>query len=163
MSPFDYALAPWRKYAVFSGRARRSEYWWFVLSSVVLSLVAGVIDSIIGLKFIAGLYGPVQILLILAMLVPSIAVCVRRLHDTNRTGWWMMLVVLPYLVAGVVMGLAGANGAASGMVGSIGLLLIVALIFGIVLFVFTVLDGTHGDNRFGPDPKAAERGGAVPA
>lgn len=66
------------KYATFSGRARRSEYWWFVLANVIIGCIPFV-------NFIWGL----------AVLIPSLAVGVRRLHDTGRSGWWMLLAVVP--------------------------------------------------------------------
>ena len=66
------------KYATFSGRARRSEYWWFALLSFILSFIP-VVNMIYGL----------------AALIPGIAVCVRRLHDTGRSGWWLLLALVP--------------------------------------------------------------------
>lgn len=66
------------KYATFEGRARRSEYWWFALLSFVLGLIPVI-------NWIAGL----------ALLLPSIAVGVRRLHDTGRCGWWILLALVP--------------------------------------------------------------------
>ena len=120
----DWYLKVLKQYAVFSGRARRKEYWFFVLFSVIISVVLGFIDSAIGTAsketgggLLSGIYA-------LAVLIPSIAVTVRRLHDTDRSGWWILIVLVP-------------------------------LIGWIVLLVFMVLDGTPGDNRFGPSPKAA--------
>jgi uncharacterized membrane protein YhaH (DUF805 family) len=73
-----------QKYADFSGRARRSEFWFFEVFAILLSTVAYVIDLVIGMQI-------VQVLVLLALLVPSIAVSTRRLHDTNRSGWWYLL------------------------------------------------------------------------
>lgn len=159
MSPIDYALAPLRKYADFNGRARRSEYWWYVLGLVVAYLVATVLDSLLGLnRMIAGLYGPFALLVALGTFVPSLAVAVRRLHDTNRSGWWMLVVVLPYLALGIVIGMAAGEGDAAAALGSAGLVALIAFAGAVLIFIFMLLDGTKGDNRFGPDPKAAERG-----
>ncbi len=72
-----------RKYAVFEGRARRREYWMFMLLNTIVSLVLSVIGS-----FIVGLYA-------LAVLIPGIAVGVRRLHDTGRSGWWLLIGLVP--------------------------------------------------------------------
>ena len=77
-----------KKYAVFSGRARRKEYWFFVLFYVIISIVLGIIDAVIGTVILGALFG-------LALLVPSIAVTVRRLHDTGRTGWWVLIGFVP--------------------------------------------------------------------
>ena len=88
------------KYATFSGRARRSEYWWFVLFYLIVAVVATVIDSGAGLPQTAG-YGPVTMLVTLALLLPSLAVTARRLHDTGRSGWWMLLSLIP--IGGLVV------------------------------------------------------------
>ncbi|WP_275869004.1 DUF805 domain-containing protein [Knoellia sp. 3-2P3] len=88
------------KYATFSGRARRSEYWWFVLFYLIVAVVATVIDSAAGLPQTAG-YGPVTMLVTLALLLPSLAVTARRLHDTGRSGWWMLLSLIP--IGGLVV------------------------------------------------------------
>ena len=77
------------KYATFHGRARRSEYWWFALFNVIVSVVAAIIDQALGGGQIF------QVLVSLALLLPSIAVGVRRLHDTNRSGWWILIGLIP--------------------------------------------------------------------
>ncbi|MBM7805546.1 uncharacterized membrane protein YhaH (DUF805 family) [Geodermatophilus bullaregiensis] len=82
------------KYADFSGRARRAEYWWFFLFAVVVSLVAAVLDGVIG--------APVfSLLTALGLLVPNLAVSVRRLHGTDRSGWWLLLNLVPF--GGIVL------------------------------------------------------------
>jgi uncharacterized membrane protein YhaH (DUF805 family) len=82
-----------QKYADFSSRARRSEYWWFFLFNVLVGAVASVIDSILHTRY--GSTGLVQALVQLALLVPGIAVGVRRLHDTGRSGWWLLIGLVP--------------------------------------------------------------------
>ncbi|MDN3297873.1 DUF805 domain-containing protein [Streptomyces ficellus] len=85
-----------KKYATFSGRARRKEYWMFTLISTVIYAVLAVIDvSLIGSGVIAGIYG-------LAVLLPTLAVAVRRLHDTGRSGWWLFISLVP-LVGGIIL------------------------------------------------------------
>jgi uncharacterized membrane protein YhaH (DUF805 family) len=79
------------KYADFNGRARRSEFWWWVLFTVLLGIVAGIIDAILGTRSSSGT-GLVQSLVNLAVLLPSLAVGSRRLHDTGRSGWWQLLL-----------------------------------------------------------------------
>ena len=81
------------KYADFSGRARRSEYWWFVLFNVLVSIVASILDSIVGTK--SGGTGLFGVIAALALLLPGLAVGARRLHDTGRTGWWLLIGLIP--------------------------------------------------------------------
>jgi len=90
-----------KKYAVFSGRARRKEYWMFFLISLLISAVLIAIDSLIGTFSQTG-FGLLQGLYSLAVLIPSIAVTVRRLHDTGRTGWWILIGLIP-VIGGIVL------------------------------------------------------------
>lgn len=124
-------LQPYKKYADFSGRARRKEYWSFFLFYMIMMFFLGFIDG-----FLSGFSGSYRVamdnygiglmvgLFILGSIIPSIAVAVRRLHDTNRSGWWLLLGLIP-------------------LIGSIWL---------IVLFCF---DSHPGENRFGKKPKEA--------
>ncbi len=119
-----------KKYAVFNGRARRAEFWYFFLFSAVISIFLAVIDEFMGLKFEMGgeNLGFLSTLYYIAVLIPYLAVVFRRLHDTDRSGLWILIAFIP-------------------------------LIGAIVLLVFLILRGTEGDNRFGPDPKASEASG----
>jgi uncharacterized membrane protein YhaH (DUF805 family) len=154
MTPVDWAKRPIEKYADFSGRAPRAEYWWYFLAVIVASLIAQIIDSMLGLALF-GPYGPLLILLSLGLLVPGLAVTVRRLHDTGRSGWWILIALIPYFLVGVMMGMAAASGSMAGLAG-VGLFAIVALAGAIALLVFMILPGIPGDNRFGPDPYGTE-------
>jgi len=117
-------LAPLLKYAEFEGRARRSEYWLFFLFQVLVYIpvigVAAIGVAANGAKS----QGPDVLVLavILFFILPNITVTVRRLHDSDRSGFWYLIGALP-------------------------------LIGGIWLFVLTLLDGSSGENRFGPDPR----------
>lgn len=82
-------LATLKKYADFSGRARRTEYWLFFLFNFVIAMVLGVLDFVLGTPGILGL------IFALAILIPSIAVAARRLHDTDRSGWWILIAFIP--------------------------------------------------------------------
>ena len=133
----DLMFQPLRKYADFTGRARRMELWLFwllligiqIVFSILIGLVAGptaaVADPTDPFAVLNGpakaLYG-VFFLMMLALLIPSLAVSIRRLHDTNRSGWWILIGLIPFLGA-------------------------------LVLIVFYLLDGTPGPNKYGPDPK----------
>jgi len=81
-----------RKYAVFSGRARRMEYWMFVLINFIIALVLAGIEYLLGIS-----NNVLSILYDLAVLIPSLAVAVRRLHDTNRSGWWILINLIPII------------------------------------------------------------------
>lgn len=139
-----------RQYATFTGRARRSEYWWFALFNFLVSLPAQVLFFVvyfreiwpaitavdsqgnpsgaalndINVGAVAASYIP-MLLVSLALLLPGLAVVVRRLHDTGRSGWWYWISLVPFV--------------------------------GIALLVFMFLDGQAYDNQYGPDPKAGER------
>ncbi|HEY1119274.1 MAG TPA: DUF805 domain-containing protein [Acidimicrobiales bacterium] len=93
-----------QKYADFSGRAGRAEFWWFFLFVTLVSIGATIFDAILGLDFDAGAFGDtgvLQILTFLALFLPDLAVNVRRLHDTGRSGWWVLIVLVPCL--GLIM------------------------------------------------------------
>jgi uncharacterized membrane protein YhaH (DUF805 family) len=119
----DWMLLPLRRYADFSGRSRRKEYWMFILGWVIALVLASIVDGVLGMSgMVGGAYGPVATLLVLALLIPAIAVQVRRFHDQDKSGWFVLLGFIP-------------------IVGSIAVL------------VFMCLPGTAGANRFGDDPK----------
>jgi len=88
----QWYLRPFKKYADFEGRARRKEYWSFALGNFLISLVLGGAGFGFGLgsEYLSSLFG-------LFILVPSIAVGVRRLHDTNRSGWWLLVGFIPII------------------------------------------------------------------
>ncbi len=79
-----------KKYLVFSGRASRKEYWMFVLINFIISILAALIETQLHLNFISGIYS-------LLVLIPSIAVAARRLHDTNRSAWWLLIGLIPII------------------------------------------------------------------
>lgn len=160
MTPVDWAKRPLEKYADFAGRAPRAEYWWYTLAIVVLAVIVSIIESILGLSRMVGPYGALSALLMVALIVPGLAVTVRRLHDTDRSGWWLLLLV-PYFISVALLAMAMAAGSTAGL-GSAGLLGIVGLVGCVVILVFMVLPGTAGENRFGPSPYG-ESVGAVPA
>jgi len=162
----EWMLLPLKRYAEFSGRSRRMEFWMWVLFSVIVSIVLNVIDGILGfstsrsattVSSTGAAFSTVRNIGILgglwtlATLIPSLAVGVRRLHDTDRSGWWILLPAGPYLL-GIILVVMGAVSGSLAMVGLGGVLSLIGLICGIVLIVFYCLPGTPGPNRFGPDP-----------
>jgi len=112
------------KYATFTGRAGRPEYWWWVLATLILFSILHVIDGAIFAPmfgfpaFSAEAGQPLSAIASLALLLPNLAVAARRLHDTDRSGWWLLLSLIPILGT-------------------------------LVLLYFLVLRGTEGSNRFG--------------
>lgn len=82
------------QYADFSGRARRTEYWMFALFNFIFSFVLGFVLAIIGLGFLSYIYS-------IAILIPSLAVCIRRLHDIGKSGWWYLIGFVP--VVGIIV------------------------------------------------------------
>ena len=93
----SWYFAVLKKYAVFSGRARRKEFWMFGLFNIIIFFVLLFIEGIAEIEpLLGGIYG-------LAVLIPDLAVFVRRLHDTNRTGWWMFIGLVPVIGAIVLL------------------------------------------------------------
>jgi uncharacterized membrane protein YhaH (DUF805 family) len=135
----NYYMQAFRKYAVFSGRARRMEYWMFTVINFAIIFALNMLGGALGLgSFALGSLGGdtaaafgsiIGILLgfipglifCLVILLPSIAVGVRRLHDTGRSGLWMLLGLIPFV--------------------------------GLILLVFMLIDSQPGDNEYGPNPK----------
>jgi uncharacterized membrane protein YhaH (DUF805 family) len=150
MTPVDWAKRPLQKYADFTGRASRAEYWWYILGLIIVAVVLSIVESLVGVKgMVIGIYGPLTALLWLATIVPSTAVGARRLHDTNRSGWWQLLAYGPYLI---LMLIRPAAGSALGAVALAGIVSLIALVCAIIVLVFMCLAGTPGENRFGPRP-----------
>lgn len=129
----DWALLPLKRYADFSGRSRRKEYWMFTLMVMVvylaISLVFGLGDPVdsIGEAAGAGIGALIILGVALAFFIPGLAVTVRRFHDQDKTGWLAALGLIPF-------------------------------VGGLILLVFMCLEGTRGPNRYGPDPKEAGPG-----
>ncbi len=134
-----------QRYAQFSGRASRSEFWYFVLFSMIISILLGILDSVLGTGYtyemdtvtmatetaeaatvtVKQTIGYMQSLYGLLVLIPTIAVSIRRLHDTGKSGWWLLIGVIP-------------------IVNFIGIF---------VLLFFYVQDSQLGDNEYGENPK----------
>jgi len=171
----EWMLMPLRRYADFSGRSRRMEFWMWQLAKFLVSVIIWVLFFALagGAILTAGddparlmaaggtimLLALVVMILALAIFIPDLAVTVRRLHDTDRRGWWILAPLIPYLVLWVTIGTAVTSGARpeemmAGGVGIIGLICLLAVfVLVLMLLVFYFLDGTPGPNRFGPDPK----------
>jgi uncharacterized membrane protein YhaH (DUF805 family) len=115
----EWYLKVLKNYVNFRGRARRKEYWMFFLFNIIAALILMILDF-----FVLGTYGVLYGLYLLAVILPSLAVTIRRLHDLGKSGWWIFISLIP-------------------------------VIGGIWLLVLLVMDGTTGENLYGPSPKAA--------
>lgn len=139
-----------RNYATFRGRASRSEFWWFFLFCMLLGFVGGFLEGIMG-RDGAALSGIAS----LATFLPSLSVTVRRLHDTDRSGWWIGGFYLAVIPVGLGIGVLGAAAEASGhspdetLLGLIGLVSLLTIAYGIAMLVFLCSRGTPRQNRFG--------------
>jgi uncharacterized membrane protein YhaH (DUF805 family) len=103
----NWYLEVLKKYAEFNGRARRTEYWMFVLFNLLAYVVLGIVERIIHVQMI------LTTIYSLAVLVPALAVSVRRLHDTNRSGWWLLVALIPLVGAIVLLVFGVQEGQAS--------------------------------------------------
>ncbi len=99
----DWYLAVLKKYAQFSGRARRKEYWYFVLFNILISIALVIVDSVTGTLNNETGYGLLSGIYSLAVLIPSLAVGFRRLHDTGRSAWWLLIGLIPVIGAIVLI------------------------------------------------------------
>ncbi|MEO0038892.1 MAG: hypothetical protein RIQ59_2103 [Bacteroidota bacterium] len=90
-----YKKVVFENYANFSGRARRSEYWYFALMNLIVLAVAAVLDNLLGLTFGILPYGYLYLFCALAVFIPGLAVAVRRLHDVGKSGWFYFIVLIP--------------------------------------------------------------------
>lgn len=122
----EWMLMPLKRYADFSGRSRRKEYWMFFLFVfivyVVLALVGGGLGAATGGEAGGGIGMILLVIFVLAIFIPSLAVQVRRFHDQDKSGWFVLLGLIPF-------------------------------VGGLIVLVFMLMEGTKGPNRFGPDPK----------
>lgn len=93
----NWWLTAMKKYVDFSGRARRKEYWMFVLFNIIFSIVAIILDNLLGTANEDLGYGLIYGLFGLAILLPTLAVTVRRLHDIGKSGWWILISLIPII------------------------------------------------------------------
>lgn len=126
----EWMIMPLKRYADFTGRARRKEFWMYQLLVLCLYAVVFLVAGLVGAltsgpngesPAAAGIIGLFFLVVMFGLLIPSLAVSVRRLHDIDKSGWFLLINFLPF--------------------------------GGIVLLVFWCQEGTRGENRYGPDPK----------
>ena len=90
-----------KKYTVFSGRAQRAEFWYFILFSLIVSIVLTLIDEMLGMQNVWAGLGLLSGIYSLAVLLPGLAVGTRRLHDIGKSGWWQLLMLIP--IVGIIV------------------------------------------------------------
>lgn len=140
-----------QKYFDFSGRARRSEFWWWMLFSLVVSFALMLVDIALFSGPVEDI-GPFETTFSLITLFPTLAVTARRLHDTDRSGWWQILPLAPAIVLGLGIGLmtSGSNTVAI-VIASLGGVLTLGTV--VLLIVWLATDGHRPDNQHGQNPK----------
>lgn len=137
-----------KKYAVFKGRASRSEFWYFFLFNTIVSLVTTLVFLL--LIFLLGeerwMILPSLLLMIynFVIILPSSAVYVRRLHDVGVSGWWYLVYVVLSVLGGVcqICNISIAS-----------VLMFITILMGIFMFIFTLMKGGKGENKYGPMPE----------
>ncbi len=149
----NWYLNPWKRYAQFGGRVRRMEYWTFTLINL----------AIWGLLFVFGIMtsggeraGLVPVLLVcwtfgLAAFIPMMACAVRRLHDSGKSGWWLLLIFVPVIVLLVFSDHPFANRQLQDVLQYP--IVVAPIVGGAILTVFLLLGGNPVVNRFGPNPR----------
>lgn len=154
-----------RNYVNFSGRARRTEFWYFILFSCLLLIVAMALDVVC----FNTPYGVFYLLVALFLFLPQLAVSARRLHDTGRTSKWLLwnyLALLVWAVAALV--LSGLSAFAGGRDASAWFLIVLCggcvffFVWEIVFLVWFCLPGMPGENKYGPDPKQPDQEKSAP-
>ena len=166
----EWMIMPLKRYAEFSGRSRRQEFWLYTLFVILLwILLIAVLGAVFGVAFTAlganpspealltslgggglaafGLLGIIW----LALLIPGLAVSIRRMHDTDRSGWWAGTPVILYYSASFLPFVLEPGSTASLIIQ--GVFSLAWFVTGVIFIVFSCLDGTRGPNRFGADPK----------
>lgn len=88
-------------YVVWNARSTRPEYWWWTLFVVIVAIIAAIIDSVVFSTNATTSIGPVSGIVSLALFLPGLSVLIRRLHDTDRTGWWVWIMLIP--IAGAIV------------------------------------------------------------
>ncbi len=140
----DWIVAPFRKFAEFGGRATRREFFAFTAIFAIATIAANRFDAMDGKRVaVAAGMGVAELVVFVLLVLPFVAVGSRRLHDTGRAAWWMMLLYIPYIASIAARGQAALE-----------LVCASALVVGaLVLFIQFVLPGQQGENRYGPDPR----------
>lgn len=140
----DWMTSPFRKYADFTGRATRREFWFFFALYSVAVLAANFFDALDGTRIVvAARMGAAELTVSILLLLPLLSSTARRLHDSARSGWWMMLLYLPYVGWVAAQNRPDAELVVSGAI----------LVGFVALLILLLLPGTPMENRYGPNPR----------
>ena len=138
-----------KKYANFSGRASKSEYWWFFLFCILAGVASQLLDVVVLGQSIWVNYGPINIIVNLILIIPILSAGARRLHDTNKSGWWQLLGLI-----GLAISYYQKDMLTKGLItSSYFILSFLALGTYILLIVWLASKGEKKKNRFGPPVK----------
>lgn len=148
-TPVEWAVLPLKRYAQIAGRAPRAEYWWFTLATFLVGFAVDLVDQAAGSEI-----GVLGLVFNLGLLIPTVTVTVRRLHDTSRTGWWILAPIIPASVFGfqATQAMLAETFEAWEPTPPTMVSLFAFVVACTVLVIFTILPGTRGTNRYGTDP-----------
>jgi uncharacterized membrane protein YhaH (DUF805 family) len=149
-----YKKVVFENYANFNGRARRSEYWYFILFNILFSTVTKIIDNLLGFEFGSSNSGILNTIYGLVVFIPGLAVSVRRLHDIGKSGWLLLIAYSIIIFLAVLLVIGGITSFANSSFSSwmfIPLLLVLAI--AIWLLVLFCTEGDDFTNKYGKDPK----------
>ena len=105
-----YYIKAFNNFSNFNGRARRKDYWMYLLFNLIFAVVAIILDNVFGLAFESIGYGVIYLLYSLITFIPSLSVSVRRLHDKSKSGWYLLLAIIPIIGGIVLLFILAANG-----------------------------------------------------
>lgn len=149
-----FKVVVFQKYATFSGRARRSEFWYYILASTIISIALAFVDLLLGTNKTLGETGLVGGIYSLITFIPGITVSARRLHDIGKSGWFVLLFYIPFITMFVIFYLILSTG--QDLRGLLGFNALVAIGLGIYFIILFAKEGMQGTNIYGPDPKNPE-------
>ena len=149
-----YKKVVFENYANFNGRARRSEYWYFILFNILFTSATKLLDNLLGLEYGNSDSGIISTIYNLAVFIPTLAVSVRRFHDIGKSGWQLLIAyVLVIAIAGLMIigSFAGIDdGVSEWIIIPAGLIIVIA----VWLLVMFCTEGDGFTNKYGPNPKA---------
>lgn len=148
-----YKKVVFENYANFNGRARRSEYWYFILFNALFSFALTILDNLLGLQFGTAESGILSTIYSLAVFIPSLAVSVRRLHDIGKSGWLLLIAygAIILLAVFLILGTLMRSFDSSALIIIFALLIIAVAIWLLIMFC---TEGDDFTNKYGPNPKA---------
>jgi uncharacterized membrane protein YhaH (DUF805 family) len=153
-----YKKVVFENYANFKGRARRSEYWYFILANLIFSILTMIIDEMLHLKFGPSNSGILNSVYGILLFIPGLAVSVRRLHDIGKSGWLLLISYAVMIIAVVGLFVTSMSAIMGGGLPTLGAGFIVAILIILAVAIWLLIlfckEGDQGTNKYGADPKA---------